>query len=59
MVAITDLIKLTLRRREVDVAALTKDRDSLIKAKKEIKLKFDLTETWLTDYARVSIRSKS
>ncbi|KAI9634167.1 uncharacterized protein MKK02DRAFT_28845 [Dioszegia hungarica] len=41
-----------IEEREVDVAALTKDRDSLIKAKKEIKLKFDLTETWLTDYAR-------
>lgn len=41
--------------REKDVEALTKDRDSLVKAKKEIKLKFDLTETWLTDYARVSL----
>lgn len=40
-------------RREKDVEALTKDRDGLIKAKKEIKLTYEKMGTYLTDYAKV------
>ncbi len=34
------------------VAQLTRDRDALIRAKKDIKLKFEAVDTYLHDYAR-------
>ncbi len=42
-------------RREALVSQLTKDRDALIKAKKEIKAKFDAVDVYLTDFAKVSL----
>lgn len=40
------------------VAQLTKDRDGLIKAKKEIKARFDAVDVYLTDFAKVRLLSK-
>lgn len=40
-------------RREETVTTLTKDRDALIRSKKDIKHKFDSLDTWLHDYQRV------
>ncbi|WVR07622.1 hypothetical protein IAU60_004664 [Kwoniella sp. DSM 27419] len=41
-----------ITRREAQVAQLTKDRDALIKAKKEIKIKFDAVDVHLAGFAR-------
>lgn len=43
-----------INRRESIVAQLTKDRDALIRAKKDIKLKFEAVDTYLNDYTRAS-----
>ena len=43
----------SMPRRETLVAQLTKDRDAIIKAKKEIKVKFDTVDVYLTDFAKV------
>lgn len=45
-------------RREATVAQLTKEREGLVKAKKEIKQKFDAVDVYLADFAKVSILSK-
>ncbi|ORY33372.1 hypothetical protein BCR39DRAFT_519489 [Naematelia encephala] len=41
-----------IERREAILAQLIKDRDALVKAKKEIKLKFDAADVHLTNYAK-------
>ncbi|KAK8853280.1 hypothetical protein IAR55_003984 [Kwoniella newhampshirensis] len=41
-----------ITKREAHLAQLTKDRDSLIRAKKEIKIKFDAVDVHLTGFAR-------
>lgn len=43
-----------LIRRETLVAKLTKERDDIIRSKKEIKKKYDAADVYLTDYAKVS-----
>lgn len=45
----------TPSRREAIIAQLTKDRDALIKSKREIKMKFDAVESYLVDHTRVRI----
>jgi len=44
---------LTSRREEL-LASLTKEQDSIIKTKKEIKQRFDAVDTYLNDYSKVS-----
>ncbi|WVR00129.1 hypothetical protein IAU59_007271 [Kwoniella sp. CBS 9459] len=41
-----------ITKREVHVAQLTQDRDALIKAKKEIKIKFDAVDVHLAGFTR-------
>ncbi|CAD6586081.1 MAG: hypothetical protein TREMPRED_004325, partial [Tremellales sp. Tagirdzhanova-0007] len=43
-----------IQQREALLAQLTKDRDALIKSKKEIKAKFDAVDVYLTDFAKTS-----
>jgi hypothetical protein len=45
--------RLTPSRREAIIAQLTRDRDALIKSKREIKMKFDAVESYLVDHTRV------
>lgn len=52
---ITATSRLTPSRREAIIAQLTKDRDALIKSKREIKMKFDAVESYLVDHTRVRI----
>lgn len=40
-------------RREELLASLTKERDAVVKAKKEIKAKFDAVDVYLIDFAKV------
>ena len=47
---------LTIRREEL-LASLTKEQDSIIKTKKEIKQRFDAVDTYLNDYSKVSYMS--
>ena len=49
----TDGATLTSRREEL-LASLTKEQDSIIKTKKEIKQRFDAVDTYLSDYSKVS-----
>ncbi|WWD19703.1 hypothetical protein CI109_104167 [Kwoniella shandongensis] len=41
-----------ITKREAHLAQLTKDRDALIRAKKEIKIKFDAVDVHLTGFGR-------
>ncbi|WWC91793.1 uncharacterized protein L201_006740 [Kwoniella dendrophila CBS 6074] len=41
-----------IEKREIQVAQLTKERDNLIKTKKEIKMKFDAVDVHLSGFAR-------
>lgn len=43
-----------ISRREELLASLTKEQDSIIKTKKEIKQRFDAVDTYLNDYSKVS-----
>jgi hypothetical protein len=45
---------LTIRREEL-LASLTKEQESVIKTKKEIKYRFDAVDTYLNDYSKVSL----
>ena len=50
--SLTDGTTLTSRREEL-LASLTKEQDSIIKTKKEIKQRFDAVDTYLNDYSKV------
>lgn len=40
--------------REDEVASLTKERDSLVRARREVRAKFDAVDVWLADYAKTT-----
>ncbi|RSH91925.1 hypothetical protein EHS25_009295 [Saitozyma podzolica] len=42
-----------IEKREAIIAQLTRDRDALIKSKREIKMKFDAVESYLVDHTRM------
>jgi hypothetical protein len=46
--------ELMIRREEL-LAALTKEQETVIKTKKEMKHKFDAVDTYLNDYAKVCL----
>lgn len=44
-----------ITRREELLASLTKEQETIIKTKKEMKHKFDAVDTYLNDYAKVRL----
>lgn len=44
----------TLIAREEHLADLTKERDSLVRARREVRAKFDAVDVWLADYAKTT-----
>lgn len=40
--------------REGLLADLTKERDSLVRARREVRAKFDAVDVWLADYAKTT-----
>jgi hypothetical protein len=48
------IVRSLIQRREELLASLTKEQESVIKTKKEIKHRFDAVDTYLGDFAKVS-----
>jgi hypothetical protein len=48
------LIRTYVHRREILLSQLIRERDSLVKGKKEIKQKFDAADVYVADFAKVS-----